>query len=140
MTWWRCGWLALLVVALACGGEAVIDQGAGGAATTSSSGSGACDALALALEDALTAARSCDSCSAGPDPCATFSGLPVSDACGCPVSLNFEDASALEAVVDAYYSWADAPCAPRDCDVPCAISNHPTCVPAGGGCDGECRF
>ena len=160
MNWLRRGWAPALVLLLACSGEAVIDEGGGGGsggsttttatstssgtttttttATSSSSSGGGCDALTVAYEDALMAARACNACIDGPDPCQYLSGPPLADPCGCPVSVNSFNPDLVQTALATYNQWVDAGCGPYPCGQPCAISSNPTCESMGGSCDGQC--
>ena len=159
-----------IAMAISCGGKAVIDPGGGGSSGSGASGSGAsgsgangsgasgnvtvgpgsggstssvvpptCDQLVANLQAALADAQACDACDDGPDPCDYFSGIELTDSCGCPAAINFTNMEAVENAVEAFNAWASQ-CEILDCQVPCGVTQDPTCTQSAPGCVGTCDF
>lgn len=110
-----------------------------GNGSTASGPMPSCAELGEELRAAIVEAQACDTCDDGPDPCNYFSGIELTDDCGCPAPLNFNNEPAVEAAVDAFNTW-DAQCEVLPCGEPCGVASDPTCNANGPGCSGTCAL
>ncbi len=143
------------LLGVACSGKAVVDEPSDGGSSSSSSSSSTsssgstgsttgsttgtsspdCAALTQELQQLTALATACDSCVDEPE-CAYLSGQQLTDGCGCPIPVNQDNSSAVQAAVAAYSAWTAAGCGPSPCGPPCAVSNNPSC---NGGPDPSCN-
>jgi hypothetical protein len=119
-----------LLLALACGGEAVVDDvAAGGSGTGAGTGTGTgagtgtgtgtgsgtgptCDTLEQDLAFWMAAAMACDPYI---NTIQCDGSMLIFDTCGCPVVANELNEDAAKAAIAAYEAWAGAGCGPYDC-------------------------